>query len=392
MNERAWSFHDNATYVIAGGLGGLGRYMLRWMAQKGAKHLLVLTRSGATSQAAIEVIEELSKQGVVVRTPQCDVSVAASLHATLEECKATMPPVRGCINAAMVLHDSVFENMTHTQWKQTLRSKIDSSQNLDLLLGDGLDFFVMLSSVAGIFGNASQANYAAGCTFQDALARHRVARGQKAISIDLGLMRTIGIVASNKKLQKSLERMKNFPDIKEEDFSAVLDMCCRPGGPHGDTNNISGGGSQLVVGLPTPADLLAAGVDTEPFHSRPLFAYSSRLRGDSSMVSTAATKANYAALFRMAGTVQERTAIVTESLVAKLARSLSMQTGDIDTDQPIYSYGVDSLVAVEIRNWISKEFAANVPVYEITGGKSLATIGELVTRTTQLQLSKRDGV
>ena len=366
---------------MAGGLGGLGRSMLKWLASKGAKNLLVPSRSGASSQAAAEVLETLRGEGVNVQTPKCDVSSAESLAAILEECKSTMPPVRGCINAAMVLQDSVFENMTHAQWQRTLQSKVDSTKNLDDHLGNDLDFFISLASAAGIIGNISQSNYAAGCTFQDAVARHRVGRGQKAISIDLGLMRTIGIVAESETLHKNFEGSKSLAQIEEDEFLNVLDICCRPEGAF-----VSGEAkSQISVGLITPADLLATGMEPEEMLNRPLFAYFSRLRGISSASADSANTINFGALFRATESAEERSAVATEALATKLARSLSMQVQDIDTDQPIYSYGVDSLVAVEIRNWISKEFAANVPVFEITGGKSVAAIGEFITRTSQFK-------
>jgi NAD(P)-dependent dehydrogenase (short-subunit alcohol dehydrogenase family) len=81
--------------------------MIKWMATKGAKHLIVLSRSGATSQAAAKVVDELTKQGITVAAPQCDVSSATSLSEVLDEYAKTMPPVRGCINAAMVLNVSI---------------------------------------------------------------------------------------------------------------------------------------------------------------------------------------------------------------------------------------------------------------------------------------------
>ncbi|XP_044723776.1 KR domain-containing protein [Hirsutella rhossiliensis] len=384
INRRAWTFDEHATYLIAGGLGGLGRSMMKWMAQKGAKHLVVPTRSGIASQEAADVVDELGKQGVRVLTPTCDVSSAQCLAEALENCNATMPPIRGCINAAMVLQDSVFENMTHAQWRQTIRSKVDSSLHLHDLLGDGLDFFILLSSAAGIVGNVSQSNYAAGCTFQDALARHRVARGQHAVSIDLGLMRTIGIVAESEKLRKNFEGSRSLAKIEEDEFLTVLDICCSPTGrPVGEALR-----SQVTVGLVTPADLLQIEMEPDETLQRPLFAYFSRLRGVSSG-SSSTNAIDFAALFHQAESAEERATIVTDALATKLARSLSMQPQDIDVDQPNHNYGVDSLVAVELRNWIAKNFAANMSVFEITGGKSVAALAELVTRKSQIPSKKR---
>ena len=97
---------EDASYLVAGGLGGLGRAILLWMADQGAKHLIVPSRSGATSKAASDVVSQLLERGVNIVTPKCDVSSSSSVAAMLHECAQTLPPVKGCINAAMVLQVS----------------------------------------------------------------------------------------------------------------------------------------------------------------------------------------------------------------------------------------------------------------------------------------------
>ena len=107
--------------------------------------------------------------------------------------------------------------MTLAQWEQASRSKVESSWNLHTLLPE-LDFFILLSSVSGVVGNPGQSNYAAGCSFQDALARHRSQSGQKAISIDLGVMCNVGIVAETERLQKQFHSSKEFIQLEEPEF------------------------------------------------------------------------------------------------------------------------------------------------------------------------------
>ena len=103
--RRSWTFDSSASYVVAGGLGGIGRSILRWMAEKGAKYLIVPSRSGTAHKSdAAKLVEELAQQGVTVSTPKCDVSVAQDLSRLFEECNKTQPSIKGCINAAMVLN------------------------------------------------------------------------------------------------------------------------------------------------------------------------------------------------------------------------------------------------------------------------------------------------
>ena len=106
INRRTWTFDENATYLVAGGLGGIGRSILRWMGTRGVKYLLVPSRSGAASAAASELVRELSNQNIVVSTPKCDVSSTDSLSHMLKESATTLPPIRGCIVATMVLNVS----------------------------------------------------------------------------------------------------------------------------------------------------------------------------------------------------------------------------------------------------------------------------------------------
>jgi NAD(P)-dependent dehydrogenase (short-subunit alcohol dehydrogenase family) len=109
IDRSTWRFDENASYVVAGGLGGLGRPMIRWMADRGAKYLILLSRSGgAQSQAATELVSELLEKGIHVSIPRCDVSSAPALSAALGSVlnsteSLPFPPVKGCINATMVL-------------------------------------------------------------------------------------------------------------------------------------------------------------------------------------------------------------------------------------------------------------------------------------------------
>ncbi|KAF5639675.1 polyketide synthase [Fusarium sp. NRRL 52700] len=176
--------------------GGLGRAIITWMADRGAKHLLVLSRSGTSSQAATQLVVELKSRGVNIVAPRCDVSIQEDVTVMLQEYFRTMPPIKGCINAAMVLQDAVFQsNMNFQQWNLTMRFKVNTSKNLHELIPKDLDFFILFSSVAGVVGQMASAHYAGGCAYQDTLAKYRRALGQNALSLDIGWMSNIGIIA-----------------------------------------------------------------------------------------------------------------------------------------------------------------------------------------------------
>ncbi|KAI1113668.1 hypothetical protein F5Y14DRAFT_441759 [Nemania sp. NC0429] len=379
LERTRWQFDSDATYVIVGGLGGLGRAISRWMVDKGARNLLLLSRSGATSPAAAELVAELRGQGVTVAAPKCDAASSASLSAALKGCVA-MPPIKGCINAAMVLHDTLFDNMTHSQWQETLRSKVQTSWNLHHLLPDSVDFFILLSSLSGVYGSISQSNYAAGCAFQNALARYRMGRGQTALSLDLGWMRNIGVVAETVAYQENRLIVYNMMPIDDTELMALLDLCCNPRAFSLERYD------QLLVGPVTPAQCLQRGLDISPLALRPLFASFSMLIGENENlpVAEAISQPNFGTLFQRAAGAEERAAVVIQGLTGRLARAMAISSSDVVPSRHLSEYGVDSLMAMELRNWISRDFGAHLAVFDIMGATTISAIGALVEERSEI--------
>jgi NADPH:quinone reductase-like Zn-dependent oxidoreductase/SAM-dependent methyltransferase len=374
IEKPKWSFASNASYLVVGGYGGLGRAVMPWMARKGAKHIIVLSRSGATTAAAKDVVAQLESEGVRVCTIRCDASSRANVAAALKEADNCMPPVKGCINAAMLLQDTLFPKMSQQQWLGTVDAKLKSSTILSELLPGDLDFFVLFSSLSGVYGTPGQSNYAGGCTSQDALARGRVIRGLKATSIDIGWMRTIGVVAESTLYQRVREREADMQQIEEDEFLALLDICCDPHRAIGHADD-----SQILLGPVTPADIRNQGEEPPPILSRPLFMGFDDLQSrELALAQNQPSHVTPAARFRRADTDEERIDVVVETLVAKIARALAVAVPDIDTSKPLFEYGVDSLVALELRNWLVKEFESDIAVFDMMGGISIAGIGGLV--------------
>lgn len=103
QNRPSYSFAANATYVIAGGFGGLGRNVCRWMVSRGARNFMILSRSGARTNLSKQLIAELMASGAHVHAPPCDITQAEDLRQVLAEYAPNMPPIRGCIQCTMVL-------------------------------------------------------------------------------------------------------------------------------------------------------------------------------------------------------------------------------------------------------------------------------------------------
>lgn len=118
--------------------------------------------------------------------------------------------------------------MTYQDWTTSVRAKVSGSWNLHAALPKDLDFFILLSSLNGVIGGPAQANYGAGNAYKDALAVHSLQSGQKAVSVDLGLMVSEGIVAESADLLKSMRRIGHLMDIYQEEFLAIFGLLLRP--------------------------------------------------------------------------------------------------------------------------------------------------------------------
>lgn len=279
--------------------------------------------------------------------------------------------------------------MTFADWSLAVRSKVQSSWNLHAQLPADMDFFVMLSSLAGIVGSIGQSNYAAGNTYQDALAKHRVLTGQRATALDLGWMSEVGIIAENEDLAHSKEIVADMAKISERDFHALLEYYCNPTlklpMPHK---------AQAMIGLVTPAQLRSKGLEVPDWLQTPLFSPLAQMEVQGTSSSTASgdpattdgDTTDYAAEFQRAPSRAEAGEVVVVSLVRKLAKALAITPSDIDTARPLHAYGVDSLLAVELRNWFAKVFAADMAVFEIMGqGSSIGAVGAAVAAKSTIR-------
>lgn len=257
-----------------------------------------------------------------------------------------------------LLQDAIFPNMTLTRYYQALNPKIRGSQNLHDFFQKSsgqLDFFVMLSSLGGILGNASQSNYCAGNTFQDALAHHRASNGSPALSIDVGKVIDAGWVVQNQDaVVMTRGILAQARDIRVKDLTALIEHQIRAKGS--ETGEAA---AQVAVGIQDyPV------YDARFSHVGASLAQLTHNQGPQDQMQTLDSQI---AAARHDGT--QLLAVILEAFKQKVGRLLALKEEDIHDEDAITDYGVDSLVAVELRNWIRKEVGANVTVFEILNGK-----------------------
>ncbi|KAG4428433.1 hypothetical protein IFR05_016086 [Cadophora sp. M221] len=358
---------SDSTYVLVGGLGGLGRSLVTLLAENGARHLVTISRSGAESIQAKDLIEKLSNFGVSITAYACDVSDEASLKSAIATMSQNHPPIRGVIQSAAVIRDSIYDNMTHTQWEESIKPKIHGSWALHKLLPEDMDFFVMLSSISGVFGNRSQANYAAGNTFQDALAEYRINRGLPAVSVDLGLMLDIGMVAEG--VTKTGIKTSEAVGISEDEFRSLMKVAI--------SSSFAGKRvpTQIICGLPTGGMLQKSGLE-EPFYfTDPRFQMLKKTGvAKENDRNTAALKLSIGFRLSQISSIQDASEIISLALCERVAKGLQTAVANIDVSKPLHSYGIDSLMATDIRNWVVVNIKTDISLLDVLSGNSISAM------------------
>ena len=397
--------NPNATYVLVGGFGGVGQSLANLLVHLGAQNLCFVSRSGKISPSATQLIEKLSLQGIRTAVYPCDIASKDSLAEAFHSCSQTLPPIAGVIQCAMVLRDIAFETMTHTQWTESLRPKVQGTWNLHSILPSNIDFFITLSSFAGIFGNRTQSNYAAGCAFQDALAHYRTSQGLKAVTIDLGIMRDVGVIAQQGATGYLKEWEKPF-GIREEEFHLLIKTIINA--ELSEKNSVTSNSSvpsavvkspgsrktsmpaQILTGFATATTAALANIRTPFYFSDPRFSHLASLpvtsslnplNSSSSATDPSNTVVDLTALPHLIlADLQAATDLLTAALVRWVAKSLQTDPTEISTARPLHSYGLDSLVAIELASWLFREVGVKVTVFEILAGISLGEFASGVVK------------
>ncbi|KAI0015263.1 polyketide synthase [Xylariomycetidae sp. FL0641] len=373
-NDTANLDDPNSTYLIAGGLGGIGYSLACWMMERGARHILIVSRSAESHPQAAPLMAHGKSRGCFVAVRNCDISREDKLVQLLADCAITMPPIRGVVQAAMALNDTILERLTFEQWQNGIGPKVAGSLHLHHHL-PGLRFFVMLSSIAGVLGHASQANYAAGNTFQDALARHRTAAGLPAVSLDLGAVGDVGVVAeASDDMRERLERNLGSAAIPIARVLRLIEAAvCEP-------LRESLNDSQVITGI-VDYEHIPAGTAIKRdrrFATLRLGTVTNAEGTSSTTVQRSPDDTLKQSLQGAGAAGAETLALVMGGLTARLATLFNLVAADINTAGSLSSLGVDSLVAVELRNWLSTVLQAKVTVFEILQSATLIEFARLV--------------
>ncbi|SFD27407.1 type I polyketide synthase [Streptomyces aidingensis] len=366
------AFRSDGSYLISGGLGGLGLSLAGFLAARGAGGLALLGRS-APGPEAEAAIARWRRQGVRVQSYACDVADENAVRTALARVREELPPLRGVVHAAGVLDDATVGNATPEQIARVLAPKVDGARHLDAATADDpLDMFVLFSSVASLIGNAGQAGYAAGNAYLDALAEARRHAGRPALAVQWGPFAEIGLAAKEDVRGARLgdRGMSSFP---AEDGWAALERFL--------------GQDRQVVGY-MPLNLrqwFDAYPDTAAQRTWEVLHNSLKENG-----SRADGGGAFLARYLAAGE-EERLSLVETRVRENLGRVLRLDPKDIDRETPFKAMGLDSLMSLELRNRLEASFGLTLsPTLLWTYGTSRALSGAIGERLGQ-QTAARAG-
>ena len=257
-----------------------------------------------------------------------------------------------------------------------MRPKVDGVWNLhNRLSKTDLDFFIMLSSLVGLSGNPSQAAYNAANVFLDAFADYRNRQGLPAVTLDLGRIIEIGFVAENEAAMRGLRDLWSRSIGREEVMAMIKSAVLTPLRQPGPGSSITG-----LKGWSPAAD---------PVYLTPIFAHFRRaamervakLDRDGGSGGAAGSMRE---ILRKATSVEEAAHKACEGIIAKMSSLLMIPPEDISSEKSMSEYGMDSLVAVEMRNWLLRELDSTLPILELLANISLFQLSIKIVRKSKL--------
>jgi NADPH:quinone reductase-like Zn-dependent oxidoreductase/short-subunit dehydrogenase/acyl carrier protein len=352
------TLRPDATYLITGGLGALGLAFARELVAQGARHLALVGRRPPTPEAAA-VLQDLEASGAQVAVFQADVAQGADVARVLAAIDATMPPLRGIVHAAGVIDDGVLMQQTWARVESVLAPKVAGAWHLhQQTLRRPLDFFALCSSMAALFGAAGQSGYAAANAFLDALAHYRRGLGLPATSINWGPWAAAGMAATVDGRNRARWAEQGIGEIAPQDGAR-------------DLLEIVGRGLPQVAVLPInwraylgeaapPAFLAALAPAAAPIRNEPGLPLAQRLA---------------------AAVPGDRKPMLIDQVAEQARRVLGLPVAAaLDLRRPLQELGLDSLMAIELRNRLGQIAGQSLPASLLFDCPTIAAVADFLAQ------------
>lgn len=360
-------FRANATYLLVGLTGDLGQSLCTWMVDHGARHIVLSSRRPKVNP---KFIAELAAKGAHINVIAMDATRRDSLRAAYDKIRAEMPPIAGVANGAMLLEDSLFDDLEFASLERTSPPKIEASVLLDELFYDTpLDFFILLTSTSQVAGNGGQSAYVMANQFMNALgAQRRDVRGVVGSNMAISFVVGIGYFEHAEHLDKDYFVRLSYRGISERDLHELFAETILAGQPgNAGVSEVASGIAPFRNGPETHAFVL-----TNPKFSHLMINDVGSAQGLQGGANGGGGKSERPRnRLASAATMAEAQEIVREAFVERLKRILMIPQGDsMDEKSTFIEQGIDSIMAVEVRSWVLQELDVDMPVLKILGADS----------------------
>nr|OQO31268.1 hypothetical protein B0A51_01022 [Rachicladosporium sp. CCFEE 5018] len=364
-------FSTDKTYLLVGLAGDMGRSLCRWMIQHGARCIVLTSRNPSIDPRWLDNMREL---GGEVMVQSMDVTKKESVKSGLTAISERMPAVGGIAFGPLVLQDSLFENMELNMMELVLAPKIQGAKNLHEIFSDPkdpLEFFVMFSSLVMVGGNPGQSNYSAANAYLSSLTAQRRARGLAGSSMNMGAVYGVGFIAKASGEEDYTISRYMFEPLSESNLHTQFAEAVVAGRP-GSSEAL-----EITTGMPFMDHIHR---DHLPYFDDPRlshFKLPNRKGRASDSSGDASGRGSIKERLLRASDIDAAIAAIQDGLIDKLHTALQLAAEDtVDTTVALVDQGVDSLVAVTIRTWFSKELGLDMPVLKVLGGASVDDLAQ----------------
>jgi acyl carrier protein len=346
-------------YLITGGFGGFGRVLSEWLVKNGARHLVLSSRSGASTPQAVEFVERLEQQGVTVRVIRADAGSPEDMARLIKEVRNGAQPLKGLFHLAMVIDDAPLSALTSERMEAVIAPKArgawllhEGTKDLDL------DCFVMFSSVSSIFGNPAQGNYGAANTFLDSLAHHRHALGLPALTMNWGVLGGEGYVARNERVAEFLAR-QGTTELSPGEVTSILE------------SSLSANDTQVIAIRVDWAKWrqFFRGMQENPLLERIM----ASVEGQEGSAATSDWR-----LKIESAAAEERENVIAQAVRDVVGSVLRVKPDSLRDDQPLTDLGLDSLMGVEIENSLEAAIGVALPPTSLMRARTIGQIATLI--------------
>ncbi|MDQ0444756.1 type I polyketide synthase [Methylobacterium persicinum] len=375
---KPFAVSPEGVHLVTGGLGGFGLEAARWLADRGARHIVLSGRKGATTDEAKALLAELSERGVRVEAKAVDITSRSAVDRMLAEIEGGGRKLAGVIHAAAVLQDGLVANLDVSALDAVIGPKVIGAQHLDAATRDRvLDYFVLFSSATTFIGNPGQGSYVAANGFMEGLARQRRRRGLPALAVAWGAIGDVGMLARNKAV---METLAGRVGVTPMEARRCLDLMAEALSSQGHAPD------EAVIAIAA----MHWGKARERLATMRSPSYAEL--GSDQVAEAGSVQAISIASLLKGSDVDTVRKTVSDAIVEDIARILRLPKDDISRVRQLSEIGLDSLMGVELGASLQERFGLESPPAGLSSGMTVNELSESLIQAVSAPMDDTAGV